>query len=389
MHIPSVEDSPIGIDYFPDLIGSYIVRHNACESLCVTCAYGWLQQTFPILIPGSLLGCWTMRGLTREVEITIDHGIDGEDVVGPVIGLIIPTLPLNIITNPIFQTLTFMVGELPINQVLCRDLLFQSPSKPFLFQSRVGEERRQKKRQQKSTVAGQPRRGHDKKQSARPSGQHQQTIEEQRTECQPDLVVNLSQVVLTPLQHQVLNKGLSFIPTTRLDKFQLRWELAEFFRKIRLKAFFKGQQVAQQKGDTGLRLKSKFCPPVVGIAPEILAFEQAVVKATEEIDASSIHTFHNLSTIEREAIKSLQQNKNLVIKPADKGGAIVLMSKEDYQLECRRLLSNERHYKIITEDPTHRLNNTIKNLLEEAEVNSWISQQEADFLLEKSPTTPC
>ena len=173
---------------------------------------------------------------------------------------------------------------------------FSNPrAKLSFFRAGQREKCRQKKKQQKSTVAGQSRGRCNKKQNAGPSGQHQQIVEEQRTECQTDLVVNLSQEALTPLQHQVLNKGLSFIPTSRLDRFQLRWELAEFFRKIRLKAFSKGQQDAKQKGDIGLRQKSKFCPPTVGTAPEILAFEQAVVRATEEIDVSNIHTFHNRS----------------------------------------------------------------------------------------------
>ena len=74
-----------------------------------------------------------MRGLIREVGITIDHEIDGEDAVGPVTGPIILNLHLNIITNPVFQTLLFMDGVLLTNQVLCRDLLSQFPSKVFLF----------------------------------------------------------------------------------------------------------------------------------------------------------------------------------------------------------------------------------------------------------------
>ena len=54
-------------------------------------------------------------------------------------------------------------------------------------------------------------------------------------------MINLSQKILTPAQSQVLNKGLGFVPTPMVNKFDLQCELQQFFRKIRLKAFFKNR----------------------------------------------------------------------------------------------------------------------------------------------------
>ena len=56
-------------------------------------------------------------------------------------------------------------------------------------------------------------------------------------------------------------------------------------------------------------------------------------------------TTDNLDGEERTAIKTLKQNKNIIIKPTDKGAAIVIMIKTDYVGEAERQLANQVHYK--------------------------------------------
>ena len=43
--------------------------------------------------------------------------------------------------------------------------------------------------------------------------------------------------------------------------------------------------------------------------------------------------YHNLTKVEREALQDLMYDKNIVIKPADKGSAIVICDKQDYLKE--------------------------------------------------------
>ncbi|XP_059585059.1 uncharacterized protein LOC109285748 [Alligator mississippiensis] len=80
---------------------------------------------------------------------------------------------------------------------------------------------------------------------------------------------------------------------------------------------------------------------------------------------SNTHHHNNLSLPEKKAIESLRSNHQIVIKRADKGGAIVILNCEDYIKEANRQLSDTTYYKEVQEDPTplftKKLNNTIKS----------------------------
>ena len=53
---------------------------------------------------------------------------------------------------------------------------------------------------------------------------------------------------------------------------------------------------------------------------------------------------NNLSTDERKALKDLSTDKSIIIKPADKGGAIVIMNAEDYEKVCLDHLADKTFY---------------------------------------------
>ena len=56
---------------------------------------------------------------------------------------------------------------------------------------------------------------------------------------------------------------------------------------------------------------------------------------------------YNLTRAEITALRELRNNKNIIIKPADKGGAIVLMDKEKYMQVGLRQLTNPKYYREI------------------------------------------
>ena len=65
--------------------------------------------------------------------------------------------------------------------------------------------------------------------------------------------------------------------------------------------------------------------------------------------------FSNLSVEEQETLKSLQNDKEIIIKSADKGSGVVVWDKEDYLKEAASQLSDKDVYEKIDYDPTSAL----------------------------------
>lgn len=57
----------------------------------------------------------------------------------------------------------------------------------------------------------------------------------------------------------------------------------------------------------------------------------------------------NLKTEEIHALKELKNAKHIVIKPADKGSAVVIMDREQYIFEVNRQLNDKNYYKKLEE----------------------------------------
>ncbi|KAK3727020.1 hypothetical protein RRG08_039914 [Elysia crispata] len=84
-------------------------------------------------------------------------------------------------------------------------------------------------------------------------------------------------------------------------------------------------------------------------------------------------------TSEKEALRELRDNDKITIKPADKGGAVVVMDTTDYIGECTRQLDNTTYYRILTSDPTNSGNNkkiqdAVDKGIEEKEISSEIGK---------------
>ena len=66
-------------------------------------------------------------------------------------------------------------------------------------------------------------------------------------------------------------------------------------------------------------------------------------------------------------LKSLKENKDITILPADKGKAVVVMDREDYQSQCEKLLADNltktANKEIETKNPTKLFNGRIQRNL--------------------------
>lgn len=81
----------------------------------------------------------------------------------------------------------------------------------------------------------------------------------------------------------------------------------------------------------------------------------------------------NISKEQQQALSYLERNDSIIIKPADKGGAIVVMDKVKYDNEVQRQLMDTRFYEKFKCDPTKRFTKELRFLLEEGFNNGDIS----------------
>ena len=70
---------------------------------------------------------------------------------------------------------------------------------------------------------------------------------------------------------------------------------------------------------------------------------------------------NNITKQEIQALAELRRDQERVILMADKGVAIVIMDKEDYQDKAKALLEDQGTYKALKTDPTGRLKSKMIN----------------------------
>ena len=75
--------------------------------------------------------------------------------------------------------------------------------------------------------------------------------------------------------------------------------------------------------------------------------------------------FSNLSSSEQLSLQQLKSDRNIVIKEADKGSAVVVWDRGDYISEANRQLDDRQVYEEIEVDPTVNLGKTINSRLNE------------------------
>ncbi|CAI9583897.1 unnamed protein product, partial [Staurois parvus] len=90
----------------------------------------------------------------------------------------------------------------------------------------------------------------------------------------------------------------------------------------------------------------------------------------------------------KKSITTLSNNKDIIIKPADKGGGIVLLNTTDYIDEALRLLSDTSTYTKLTKDPLPEFKQDALLLTNTALLDGVTTKQEASFLSKDFYNTP-
>ncbi|CAJ0964212.1 unnamed protein product [Ranitomeya imitator] len=190
------------------------------------------------------------------------------------------------------------------------------------------------------------------------------------------LVVNISSKNLDTHQLAVLQKGLSFCPMYKFNSFELNMDLQRFYRNIRLRVHFSEQpaipicsgrdKTLLELRDLGLRTPSSYMPPRSNPPVEtfVSLVERDIHTLTREMDRGKFQFHTNLTQAERLSLEQLSSDKSLIIKPADKGGATVIMDRSDYLEEVFRQLGDTTVYKKIPQNPLNQLINKIAPIID-------------------------
>ncbi|KAG8222146.1 hypothetical protein J437_LFUL000728 [Ladona fulva] len=165
----------------------------------------------------------------------------------------------------------------------------------------------------------------------------------------PDrIVINLSGRNISETAKSVLSKGLNFAPAPRTMPYQ------DFIGAIEPALRFLPQESAEEA-------RSKIA--------------SALKKATPPRSS--------LSREEREALKDLKDNRDVVILPADKGNATVLMERYSYTRRIQEILK-DGSYKVIACDLTDTLTRKTSTLFKE----SGLPPDTIKSLLPQAPAPP-
>lgn len=202
-----------------------------------------------------------------------------------------------------------------------------------------------------------------------------------------NVVVLARNFSLTKEQEDLLNKGLTFIPTIDIhkeQKKQLKLDLQNYHRKIKLAAYFGNVTTKELKPFMG---NSTWIPPPDKIPVQI----HELIKKDEEEFNKYFRCYEEKNNLSREQVKALRElmrNKNIIIKPADKGSVVVIMGRDQYIMEAERQLNNEIYYKKLSEPIYLKTVPEVHKILEKLWEDKFINGRQKQYLKGQAEPRP-
>ena len=140
-----------------------------------------------------------------------------------------------------------------------------------------------------------------------------------------ETVFNLSNRVLSDAEIRVLEKGLDYAPIQRkMNEPELIHDFNDFCRRMRLKWHVRDEP------NTFSEIPATWVPPKGHPCLEV--FLSQVEAELFKLSGSSIR-YSNMSKDEWDAVRSLADDRRIVIKRADKGSCVVIWYRNDYLLQ--------------------------------------------------------
>lgn len=167
--------------------------------------------------------------------------------------------------------------------------------------------------------------------------------------------MNLSNRKLSQSEILILENGLKFTPTPQKGNTEeIQEDLNQFCRKLRLSEFFLD---ISDEDESLVRNKSNFTPKP-GRNKALDKFIDTVTKFPLN-NLKSVQKKNNIDDTQRKSINELKNDKNVVIKEADKGSAVVIMNSSHYKDMVLKILDDPNYYEKC---PTYSTTNILSKL---------------------------
>uniref|UniRef100_A0A8C5H308 Uncharacterized protein n=1 Tax=Gouania willdenowi TaxID=441366 RepID=A0A8C5H308_GOUWI len=90
----------------------------------------------------------------------------------------------------------------------------------------------------------------------------------------------------------------------------------------------------------------------------------------------------------QQTINKLRKNNEIIIKPADKGGQIVIQDRFNYLLEAKRQLQNRKYYIPLQKSLQPATAEKIKDIVNTLYINKYITAKQKYYLYGPDPPRP-
>ena len=195
------------------------------------------------------------------------------------------------------------------------------------------------------------------------------------------LIVNLSRERITDSTKQILAPGLSFCPTPRHEHASIILRDLLFDRRCRIKLM---HLATENEDNCEFPVPSGYTP-LPGTSEGLDSFLSNTIRDIMDLHPKKCHS--NLTKEEWGILRDLKSNPNLIIKPADKGGALIIMDRDKYEAECLRQLKERLHYRQLPFDKTAEVADNVTKYLRTCKTKKHIAPCIVDFLTPKAPRT--
>ena len=127
---------------------------------------------------------------------------------------------------------------------------------------------------------------------------------------------------LTEAQIKLLSKGPKFCPVTKGNYLDIKTDIKDFTRKMKLQEHFKEESFTD---NSYVKKKSIYTPQIKNTDLS------KIIESLEKCEPIEKVSTDNLTKSERQALNELKDDSEIIIIKADKGNVLIIMSKSFYR----------------------------------------------------------